>query len=92
MSAVTIRFPESLHRRLKAMAKQEGISMNQLVVLAATEKLSVLEQQAYFAERLQRAEALAEASGKRPVDLLRTLLDRAPAGVPPPEDRLPEGV
>ena len=92
MGAVTIRFPESLHRRLKAVARQEGISMNQLVVLAATEKLSVLEQQAYFAEQLQRAEALAEASGKRPVDLLRALLDGAPAGVPPPEDRLPEGV
>ena len=44
-----------------------------------------------FAERLQRAEALAEASGKQPVDVLRALLDRAPARVPPVEDRLPEG-
>jgi hypothetical protein len=42
MSVVSLRLPESLHRELRALASQEGVSLNQLIVLAAGEKVAVL--------------------------------------------------
>lgn len=42
MSVVSLRLPESLHRQLRELAAQEGISLNQLIVLAAGEKAAVL--------------------------------------------------
>lgn len=42
MSTLSVRLPESVHRKLKQMAEKEGVSMNQLISLAVTEKLSSL--------------------------------------------------
>ncbi len=36
MSTLSVRLPNSLHRQLKEMAKQEGVSMKQLLSSAAT--------------------------------------------------------
>lgn len=42
MSTMTVRLPESLHDQLKDLAKAEGISINQFLVIAAAEKMSAL--------------------------------------------------
>ena len=42
MSTLTIRLPESLHAKIKELAKAEGISINQFLVVAAAEKMSAL--------------------------------------------------
>ena len=42
MSTLSIRLPDSLHKKLKELADQEGISMNHLITLALTEKVSAL--------------------------------------------------
>ncbi|MFK7855565.1 MAG: toxin-antitoxin system HicB family antitoxin [Granulosicoccus sp.] len=42
MSTMTVRLPESLHDQLKDLAKAEGISINQFLVVAAAEKMSAL--------------------------------------------------
>ena len=54
MSTMSVRLPNSLHKRLKAMADQEGVSMNQLITLALTEKVSALLTVDYLKERAQR--------------------------------------
>ena len=41
MSTLRIRLPESLHKRAKAYAAQEGISVNPLIAAALAEKLTV---------------------------------------------------
>lgn len=42
MSKLTVRLPESLHSKIKELAKAEGISINQFLVVAAAEKMSAL--------------------------------------------------
>ncbi|PZO60689.1 MAG: toxin-antitoxin system HicB family antitoxin [Phormidesmis priestleyi] len=42
MSTLTIRLPELLHAKIKELAKAEGISINQFLVVAAAEKMSAL--------------------------------------------------
>ncbi len=94
MSAVTVRFPASLHERIKKLAEQEGISMNQFVLLATAEKTAAMDVRAQMETlhaRSRRAEDQAARAGASPADLMRELLDRAPDVEPLPEDRLPEG-
>jgi hypothetical protein len=55
MSQMSLRLPESLHRALKEIAKQENISANQFVTLAVAEKMSALTTAEYFAQRAARA-------------------------------------
>jgi predicted DNA-binding ribbon-helix-helix protein len=56
MSAMSIRLPESLHKRLRELAKRENVSMNQLVTLAVAEKVSALDTIDYLSERANRAD------------------------------------
>ena len=55
MSAMSIRLPESLHKRLRELAKRENVSMNQLVTLALAEKVSALDTLDYLSDRANRA-------------------------------------
>ena len=50
MQIVTVRIPDSLHRELKAEAKREGISLNQLCVIKLSKPL------AYYAELAAKIE------------------------------------
>lgn len=43
MSTLSLRIPDSLHRTLKSVAEQDGVSINQFVSLAVAEKLSALQ-------------------------------------------------
>jgi hypothetical protein len=61
-SNYALRLPVSLKRELEKLAKEEGTSLNQLIVTAAAEKLATLRTLDFFAERAARgnvAEALA---------------------------------
>lgn len=79
MGALSLRLPESLHRKLGELAEQEGISINQLITSAVAEKMSALMTEEYLATRAKRAS--------------RRKFERALAKVPnvPPDefDRLP---
>jgi hypothetical protein len=55
MGALSLRLPESLHRKLGEVANREGISINQLISSAVAEKMSALMTQEYLEERAQRA-------------------------------------
>ena len=54
MSTLSVRLPDSLHKQIKQLAKEEGISMNQFIALAVAEKLSALMTVEYLEERAKR--------------------------------------
>ena len=39
MRTISLRLPDSLHRQVRALAARDGISFNQVVVLALAEKI-----------------------------------------------------
>ncbi len=54
MSTLSIRLPDSLHKRIKQMAEAESISMNQFITLAVAEKMSALATVENLKERAKR--------------------------------------
>lgn len=78
MSTLSVRLPDSVHRKLKEMAEKEGVSMNQLISLAIAEKLSSLLTVDYLDERAKKANAHD----------YKKLLDKVPDSIPEPYDRL----
>ena len=54
MSTISLRLPESLHRRVREMAKQDNVSINQFITTALAEKLSALMTMDYLEERAKR--------------------------------------
>lgn len=73
MSTMSIRLPESLHRKARELAEQEGVSINQLVATALAEKLSAL-------MTLEYLEARGKRGSRRKFDqVLKKVADRAPA-------------
>ncbi|MDP6040608.1 MAG: YlcI/YnfO family protein [Candidatus Latescibacteria bacterium] len=53
MSALTIRLPDSLHTKIKELAKAEGLSVNQFLVTAA-EKMAALLDEDYLEQEAKR--------------------------------------
>ncbi len=51
MSAISIRLPDSLHRKVKEVAQRDKVSINQMITLAVAEKLSALETEDYLGKR-----------------------------------------
>ncbi len=70
--------PNSIHQHAKRLARDEGISVNQLVSSTLTEKLSALDAERYLSERAER--------GKR-VDI-DAILAKIPLVEPEPHDRI----
>ena len=74
MTAVTLRLPESLHSRARELAKEDGVSMNQFIMLALAEKVATLNAESYLQERTTRAsrqkfmEAMAQVPDIEPPD------------------------
>jgi post-segregation antitoxin (ccd killing protein) len=54
VSTLSLRLPESLHKQLRELARQEGVSINQLAVTALAEKTSALMTGEYLEERARR--------------------------------------
>lgn len=54
MSSISLRLPESLHKRVRELAEREDVSINQLITTALAEKMSALLTAEYLQERAAR--------------------------------------
>lgn len=55
MSALSLRLPNSIHRHIKEIAAQEGVSINQFISSAVSEKISAISTENYLVQRAKRA-------------------------------------
>jgi hypothetical protein len=54
MSSLSLRLPNSLHKKLRELAQREGISINQFITTAVAEKMSALATVDYLDERAKK--------------------------------------
>jgi predicted transcriptional regulator len=80
MSTLSLRLPESIHRKLSEVAEREGVSMNQLISSAVAEKLAALMTEEYLHERGRRGSA----------EKFAAVLAKIPAAPPVTGDELPK--
>jgi len=73
MSAISLRLPESLHKKAREIAAEENVSINQLIAVALAEKISALSTADYLAARGARGDRAAFEKA------LSHVADRAPA-------------
>ena len=78
MSALNLRLPDSVHRHIREIAKQDGVSINLFITSAVSEKISALATEAYITNRARRARAGA----------FRKVLAKVPQREPLPGDDL----
>ena len=78
MSALSLRLPNSIHRHIKEIASQEGVSINQFISSAVSEKISAISTENYLVQRAQRANRKA----------FRKILDNVPNRTPLAGDEL----
>lgn len=55
MSNISLRLPDSLHKKARDLAKKEKTSINQLVSSALSEKITALMTEEYIVDRAKRA-------------------------------------
>lgn len=77
-NVVSLRMPKTLHEQVKVLAKAEGVSLNQFVMLALAEKVAMLQTIDYLEQRAAR--------GSR--EKLLAVLAKAPDVEPEEYDRL----
>lgn len=51
MSTISLRLPESLHKQVRELARQDDISINQFIATALAEKISALLTNEYLENR-----------------------------------------
>ena len=78
MSALSLRLPKSLHEQLRELAQEDGISVNQYVVLAVAEKVASQSTIEYLEKRARH--------GSR--EKLLAILNKAPDVAPEKSDML----
>lgn len=78
MSALSLRLPDSVHRHIKELAQQEGVSINQFIASAVAEKVSAIATEDYLQQRAQQADKQA----------FQSLLAKVPSREPLPGDEL----
>ena len=78
MSALSLRLPSSIHRHIKEIAKNEGVSINQFISSAVSEKISAIATEEYLKNRAKRAKKSD----------LKKILDTVPKRKPVPGDEL----
>jgi hypothetical protein len=72
MGIIRLKLPDSLHESACELAKQENISVNQLITLALAEKMSALMAEEYLGKRAKHgsrkkfAKALAKVADVEP--------------------------
>ena len=74
MGALSLRLPESIHRHIREIAKQEGVSINQFISSAVSEKISAILTEEYIQARARRADA------EKAKQILASVSDREPLG------------
>jgi len=77
-TTLSLQLPDSIHKQLQQYAEQDGISMDQFISTAVSEKLASLAAMAYLEERAQRG-------SKEKFD---AVLAKAPDVEPAEEDQL----
>ena len=55
MGALSLRLPTSIHKHIKEIAKKEGVSINQFISSAVSEKISAIMTEEYLKTRAKRA-------------------------------------
>jgi len=81
MSQVTLRLPDSLHRRARALSKKDHVSLNTMITLAVAERIAAMETidtlkaRAAVGKDVTFAEAFAEVPDVQPAEY-----DRLPTG------------
>jgi len=78
MSALSLRLPNSLHRHIKEIAHQEGVSINQFISSAVSEKISAIMTEEYLEQRAKKA------NKKK----FNEILNKVPSRSPIPGDEL----
>jgi hypothetical protein len=78
MSALNLRLPNSVHRHIKKIAKQDGVSINLFIASAVSEKISALTTEEYICNRAQQ-----ERKGA-----FKRILRRVPGRKPLPGDEI----
>ena len=79
MSTLSLRLPESLHRKLRQLADRDDVSINQFIATAVAEKAAALLTVDYLEERGRRGDSR----------LFTRVLARVPDVPPLPGDELP---
>lgn len=79
MSQVTLRLPDSLHRRARSLAERDHVSLNTMIATALAEKVATLETVEMLRRRGERGKGVAFAEAFAEV----------PDVEPPERDRLP---
>lgn len=77
-NVMSLRIPKTLYEQVKGLAKDEGVSLNQFVMLALAEKVATLQTMDYLEQRAAR--------GSR--EKLLAILAKAPDVEPEAYDRL----
>ena len=80
MSTLSLRLPNSIHRHIKQIATQEGVSINQFISTAVSEKISALTTKSYLEQRAKRADRSA----------FKDILNKVPDRTPLPGDEITE--
>ncbi len=78
MSSITVRLPDSVHRKVKEVAKVDGVSINQFISSAVGEKLASVLTASYLEERVKRGDR----------EKFNKVLAKVPEREPLQEDRL----
>lgn len=78
MSTLSLRIPDSLHERIRELARQDGISINQFISTAAAEKMAAL----------LTVEYLESRAAKGDKNLYLAALGNAPDSPPAPGDEI----
>ncbi len=71
MSVLSLRLPNSIHRHIKEIASQEGVSINQFISSAVSEKISAISTENYLVQRANREEfsdILSNVPKRKPVN------------------------
>lgn len=79
MSVLSLRLPDSLHRKIRELAERDDVSINQFLATAAAEKAAALLAVEYLEARAARGDAA----------VFDRLLARVPDVPPVPGDELP---
>lgn len=55
MSTLSVKLPNSIHRHIKEIAEKDGVSINQFISSAVSEKISAVLTEGYILERSEKA-------------------------------------
>ena len=79
MSVLNVQLPDSLYKSLQKLAEEDGISIDQFIAIAVSEKISALTTETYLRKRAQQGNRMR----------YEEVLAKVPDVEPEPYDLLP---